>query len=258
MKIINAGYQIITHLPSDEMLERLELAGRKCAKSEDRITSESKVKFVQDIINRGHESVLEHVHISVIIICDRGVSHELVRHRIASYSQESTRYCNYGKCGEVTFIKPCFWEEKSKLYDLWYEASFQSERAYLLMLRDGATPQEARTVLNNSTKTEIFVTMNIRAWRNFFKLRVIGLFGKPHPQMLEIAAPMLTEFQARYPIVFDDITAENLFKQSRLMQKVDAMSKLLRRFIAWISGNSLGLSEEEHLLVDEAKSMLNE
>lgn len=111
MRVIRAGYEILDEIDGDEILRKIEKIGRVCYKSEDKITGQSSERFVQNIIKSGHESVIEHEKISVRIICDRGVSHEIVRHRIASYSQESTRYCNYykDKFGkELTVIKPLF------------------------------------------------------------------------------------------------------------------------------------------------------
>jgi len=157
----------------------------------------------------GHESVIEHEKITVRIICDRGVTHEIVRHRIASYSQESTRYCNYSnnKFGnEITVIEPSFWDKNSKKdkikYNTWKKALIKAEEAYLKLIELGATPQEARSVLPNSLKTEIVVTMNIREWRHFFKLRTSKA---AHPQMQEIARPILDEFKKLIPVLFDDI-----------------------------------------------------
>lgn len=184
------------------MLRRIEEAGRTCYKSEDRIADESAPTFISSIIKRGHESVLEHEKVSVRIICDRGVSHEIVRHRIASYSQESTRYCNYGKHGEITFIEPCFWNEDSAEYKLWLSAMEVAATTYLLFISKGVSPQEARSVLPNSLKTEIVMTANLREWRHFFKLRTAAA---AHPQMREIAVPMLRDFQLQIPVVFDDI-----------------------------------------------------
>jgi len=192
-----------------EVLKKIEKAGRTCYKSEDKITAESARQFVKFIIEHGHETVLEHEKVTVRIICDRGVSHEIVRHRIASYSQESTRYCNYGKDKfghEISFIEPCFWKDGSgkndPQYEVWEKAMQCAEKAYMQLLKLGATPQEARSVLPNSLKTEIVVTMNLREWRHFFKLRT-SIAG--HPQMLEIARPLLDEFKGKIPVVFDDI-----------------------------------------------------
>ena len=208
MKIIEPSFVIEEQLDGEEIIRRIEKFGRTCYKSEKRISSDSAAKFVKNIINRGHEPVLEHEKITVRVICDRGVSHEIVRHRIASYSQESTRYCNYSneKFGsELTFISPIFWKnEKSKeLYDLWKQAMHEVEVTYFSLLAAGAEPQEARSVLPNSLKTEIVITMNLREWRHFFKLRVSEA---AHPQMRQIALALLCAFREKVPVVFDDIT----------------------------------------------------
>lgn len=205
MRIVNAGYEIITPMNRDTVLKRIEEIGRVCYKSEDLITSESASKFVTMLVKRGHEAMIEHCSISVKFICDRGVSHEIVRHRIASYAQESTRYCNYSKDkfnNEITVIKPCFWEVHSAHYGTWEIACRQSEKAYFELLENGATPQEARSILPNSLKTEIVVTYNLREWRNFFKLRTASL---AHPQMREITIPLLNEFKTYLPEIFGDI-----------------------------------------------------
>ena len=173
--------------------------------SENLITDASAAVFVENILKRGHESVIEHEKITVKIVCDRGVSHEIVRHRIASYSQESTRYCNYqrDKFGnELTFIQPVFWAEESLEYKLWYDTAQEIEKKYMQLISMGAKPQEARSILPNSLKTEIVVTMNLREWRHFFKLRTSEA---AHPQMREVACMILKEFKNLIPIVFDDI-----------------------------------------------------
>ena len=205
MKIINASYHIETPIDGAEMLKRIEKAGRTCYKSEDRITEESAENFVRMLIERGHESVLEHESITVRFVCDRGISHEIVRHRLASYSQESTRYCNYGNDrfgSELTFIKPCFFKEKKGAYCSWYNSMDFAECAYFDMLDDGCTPQEARSVLPSSIKTEVVMTANLREWRHFLKLRTAKA---AHPQMRELTVPLLKELQAWIPVVFDDI-----------------------------------------------------
>lgn len=205
MKIINASYHIETPIDGAEILKRIEKAGRTCYKSEDRITEESAKSFVRKLIERGHESVLEHASITVRFVCDRGVSHEIVRHRIASFSQESTRYCNYSNDrfgSELTFIKPCFFKEAKGAYCSWYNTMDFAECAYFDMLEDGCTPQEARSVLPNSTKTEVVMTANLREWRHFLKLRTAKA---AHPQMRELTVPLLHELQERIPVIFDDI-----------------------------------------------------
>ncbi len=205
MKIIKPAFKFLEEFDGLAMLKRLERAGRVCYKSEDKISADSAEIFIGSIIKRGHESVLEHEKITVSIICDRGVTHELVRHRIASYSQESTRYCNYTneKFGsELTFIKPCFWVDDDPQYLIWKGQMEQIENAYNQLIKTGASPQEARSILPNSLKTEIVVTMNIREWRHFFKLRTSAA---AHPQMREIANMLLAEFKKKIPILFDDI-----------------------------------------------------
>lgn len=205
MKIINASCKIEIPIDGAEILKRIEKAGRTCYKSEDRITDESAEAFVRKLIERGHESVLEHASITVRFICDRGISHEIVRHRLASYSQESTRYCNYSGDrfrNNITFIKPCFLEEGTGGYKLWKQAMFIAEKEYFELLKLSCTPQEARSVLPNSTKTEIVMTANLREWRHFLKLRTATA---AHPQMRELTVPLLKELQERIPVVFDDI-----------------------------------------------------
>lgn len=155
MKIIKPDVQFITPIDGATILKRLEQCGRVCYKSEDKITEGSAELFIAGIIKRGHEAVLEHCSFTVKFICDRGVSHEIVRHRMASYCQESTRYCNYGKGKfgeEITVIEPCFWPEGSDLYWSWKNACLISEQCYFSLLKSGATPQEARSVLPNSLK----------------------------------------------------------------------------------------------------------
>ncbi len=208
MKIIKPYYVIEDQIDGDDILKKIEKYGRTCYKSEDKITNDSARIFVASILQRGHESVLEHEKITVRIICDRGVSHEIVRHRIASYSQESTRYCNYSKNkfgNELTFIDPCFWNEtdSAEKYQLWKEAMEQAEKSYFRLLNAGAHPQEARSVLPNSLKTEIVVTMNLREWRHFFRLRTSEA---AHPQMREIAIMLFKDLKSKIPVIFDDIT----------------------------------------------------
>lgn len=208
MKIINAGFQILSNINGMEMLKNIEYIARTCYKSEYMMTDLSAVKMVESLINRGHEAMLEHQSISVKFIVDRGVSHELVRHRMASYAQESTRYCNYSKDkfgNEITVIRPCYFAEDTENYRIWKASCEAAENAYFAMLDNDATPQEARSVLPNSLKTEICMTANLREWRHFFKLRALGITGKPHPQMLEVTVPLLAEFKALIPVVFDDL-----------------------------------------------------
>lgn len=211
MKIINPSVKPpvegIPLLPAKYLYSLVEAAGRTCYLSE-RVADDTTEAFIQRLIKRKHWSVLEHASISLRFICDRGVTHELVRHRLASYSQESTRYCNYsnGKFGnEITVIEPCFWEENSPEYQMWKKACEFSETMYMDLLNEGATPQQARSVLPNSLKTEIVVTMNVREWRHFLEMRWVGIAGAPHPQMVELAKLAYDILVDHYPLFFEDI-----------------------------------------------------
>lgn len=211
MQAIKAYTQIFKDFEGQKVLQKLELVGRTCYKSEDKITEDSAAKFVAGLIKRGHEAMLEHASITVKFVTDRGISHEIVRHRLASYAQESTRYCNYSqdKFGhELTFIIPDFLEYGSEGFKLWKDEMKQVEKTYFAMLEAGHTPQEARSVLPNSLKTELVMTANLREWRAFFKLRAANSTGAAHPQMLEITRPLLDDLKAMIPVVFDDITYE--------------------------------------------------
>ena len=208
MTIIDPSFTWLGNAPDgDQMLANIAAAGRVCYQSESKSDNAA---FVRKRIGQGHESILEHEKISVRIICDRGVSHELVRHRIASYSQESTRYCNYskGKFGsDLTFIRP-YWDDGSiraemiRLRACWQEACLNAEWSYKKMIDAGCTPEAARAVLPNCLKTEVVMTANLREWRHFFKLRCAPT---AHPDMRIIANMLLTAFKDVVPVVFDDI-----------------------------------------------------
>ena len=221
MNKIKATYEILTSVSEGGIreLQHIEKIGRVCYKSEDYITEdgESAKKFVAMLIRNGHEAMIEHSFLSVKFTVDRGVSHELVRHRIASFAQESTRYCNYAKDkfgAECAFIdlepgimldnkmKKMSAEEIALVLAEWKSAMEDAERHYMKLLELGATPQIARAVLPNSTKTEITVSANYREWRNFFKLRVPA---DVHPQMREVTIPLLKELKGMIPVIFDDI-----------------------------------------------------
>lgn len=208
MKIIKPYYEFIGGFHPEEMLKKIELCGRVCYKSEDKITADSSERFVKNIIARGHESVLEHASFTVKFVCDRGVTHELVRHRIASFSQESTRYVNYknGKFGgEITVIEPCFFEIGSERRELWKKACEEAERAYFALLEAGCAPEEARSVLPNSLKTELIVTANVREWRHILKLRASRM---AHPQARELMGALLNELKEKAAVLFADVCAE--------------------------------------------------
>lgn len=205
MKIIEPSVELINAPAYETLMATIEAAGRTCYKSEDKITEGSAEKFIRGIIKRGHEAVIEHGSLSVRFICDRGVSHEIVRHRIAAYCQESTRYCNYSKedfGSEITVIKPFYWDENSDAMCEWRSAMRLAESHYFSLLNFGATAQEARAVLPNSIKTEVVMTADLREWRHFLRLRTAPA---AHPQMRQIAKMLAALLKERYPVFFEDI-----------------------------------------------------
>lgn len=212
MILITPSHSVLTEIDGQQILRRIEAAGRTCYKSESVVPA---AEFVQKILKRGHESVIEHESISVRIICDRGVTHEIVRHRLCSYSQESTRYCNYK--GGVTFVIPPWVNIEEGDYNhetdiatrgatmeaaIWTWVMLEAEKGYIDLLGRGWSPQQARSVLPNSLKTEIVMTANIREWRHILKLRTSKT---AHPQMQEVMIPILEDFKHMIPVLFDDI-----------------------------------------------------
>lgn len=208
-------------------LQLIESAGRTCYKSEGRITDSSAPAFADQILKRGHESVIEHASATVRFICDRGVTHEIVRHRLASYSQESTRYCDYNG-GHVTFVIPPWCQllpgeayictddagvktlnETADPQSSWLYSMQLAENSYKQLRKLGWRPEQARSVLPNSLKTELVMTANLREWRHFFSLRTSSA---AHPQMREVAIPLLAAMQQRIPVVFDDLSASVIDK----------------------------------------------
>lgn len=205
MKIIEPSIEVLNPPDYQQMLKHVELAARTCYKSEDKIKDGSAEELIKRLIKSGHHSVLEHISLSVRFICDRGVSHELVRHRLCSFSQESTRYCNYSgeKFGkELTFIYPCFLQKKTMSYANWYADILNCEEAYFNMIEDRLSPQEARSVLPNSLKTDIVVTANIREWRTIFDQRCSSA---AHPQMRQVMIALLGYFLDFYGVFFEDL-----------------------------------------------------
>lgn len=211
MKIIDPSYEIMTQTDGAAMLKLLEIAGRVCYKSEDKITDDSHVAFVDKICNAyQHESVIEHCSVTVKFVHNRGFTHELVRHRLSSFSQESTRYANYSKDkfgNEITVIRP-YWmdgelnDNKVKAYAAWEKSMLFAEQGYLTILEEKFQPQAARGVLPNDLKTEIVITSNLRQWKNIFKLRTDQ---KAHPDMRRVMVPLLADFKSRIPVIFDRI-----------------------------------------------------
>jgi len=210
MRLIKPSIKLEWMTPN--ALDVIERAGRTCYQSESQGEPE---KFVNMVMDRGHLSVIEHASMSYRIVCDRGVTHELVRHRLFSYSQESTRYCRYDD--QVTFIIPPWvridegdypteeqllsFIQSLKPTDLrWFDAVALAERSYSWLLTNGWSPQQARSVLPNSLKTEIVVTGNFREWQHFFKLRTAET---AHPQMREVVSMILIDASTRIKEVFD-------------------------------------------------------
>lgn len=201
MKIINQTWEWLRK--PVKPLEIIELAGRTCYKSEKRIARGTAEKFIKMILDLGHESVLEHVSASVRFTTNRGVTHELVRHRLASYSQESTRYVRYSD--QLVFIKPVWWDdpeypEERKKH--WKQAMQQAEQSYIFALQQGDKPEQAREMLPHAVKVEIVMTANLREWRRIFDLRCTQ---KAHPQMRVLMIDCLKGFYKEIPVIFDDL-----------------------------------------------------
>lgn len=206
MIVVEPSFQILYPKTKEDALEalhRIELAGRLCYKSEDRITDESYVKFIQMLIQRNHWSVIEHAVMTAHIVTNRGVTHELVRHRLASYSQESTRYCNYRQGrfgGEITVVRPP--ELSGDQFKVWHENVQAAETAYLTLIEQGVTPQIARGVLPNDLKTEIVVTANLREWHHIFALRCSP---NAHPHIQTVMRIGLAQAIDLFAPIFDDL-----------------------------------------------------
>lgn len=203
--IVEPSVEVLYCPPGEEVLTHLERCGRVCYKSEERVKPGSSESFIRNIINSGHESVIEHASATVKFICDRGISHEIVRHRIASYSQESTRYCNY--CSQrfgrtIAFVRPIFLAHGSEEYEIWQRSLEQAAKAYFELVDQNVPPQIARNVLPMSLKTELVMTANLREWRHFFNLRCNAA---AHPDMQHLAKLALTELHRRIPIVFEGL-----------------------------------------------------
>ena len=182
------------------LLKKIEAAGRTCYRSEEVITESSCYDFVKKIISLGHLSVIEHASVTARIVCDRGVSHELVRHRIGSYSMESTRYVSYGGRGVslIPMMDDLTEAQAMRRLDLYTMA----ESVYLAEISEGIKPEQARDNLPTCTRTEIVVTYNLREWRHFFELRCSK---KAHPPMRRVAKMLLSEMANVVPVVFDDL-----------------------------------------------------
>lgn len=209
-KIVKPSVEILTPdaYLGERALRHIERCGRTCYQSFDKMSEDSHFKFAQMILRKGHLTVIEHISVSVKIVCDRGITHELVRHRLTSPSQESTNYCDYNGDrfgGELTFIKPFFFDEGTEQYEIWYRSIVTAEADYKRLRELGAEPKEARSVLPNSLKAEIIITANLREWRHVFALRCSSA---AHPQMRQVMRPLLYQMNKAIPVIFEDLYQE--------------------------------------------------
>lgn len=209
MRIIEPSYEILTPINGDEVLKAIEKVARTCYKSEDKIGEGTAERMTAMLIKNKHEAMIEFFDITVKFTHNRGFTHEMVRHRLCSFAQESSRYCNYSedKFGnEITVIKP-YWLtpdcSNQSSFDEWYTAVSTSERQYFKLLACGLQAQAARGILPNDLKTEINVKANLREWRTIFKLRTAP---SAHPDMRRVMIPLLEELRVKIPVIFDDIT----------------------------------------------------
>lgn len=207
MKIVKPTLEILSPAALDAVSRKAALhsiarAARTCYKS----SGTDDATLVMQLVRNGHHAMLEHYSLTVRFVVDRGVSHEIVRHRMASYAQESTRYCNYGKDkfdGEIAVICPPGLAYIDRIE--WESACRKAEAAYLVMLDDGVPPEIARSVLPHALATTVIMTANLREWRHFLALRAVGTTGKPHPQIKEAAQSLFQQLADWLPEVFGDL-----------------------------------------------------
>lgn len=214
MKLIEPSIEV-QNFNGEQIMKNIEQACRTCYRSEDKISNESYKTLLKNCITRGHESVMEHEKITVRMVCDIGVYKDLTRHRIASFSIESTRYCNYGKDkfdNEIKFIKPCNIDEDSDLYAFWEHTMRRIEMNYLHMAEHGATPDQMRMILPHSTAAEVCMTANIREWRHILDLRTKKM---THPSIRQILIPLLLLFKTEMPELFGDIEYDTDFEKEK-------------------------------------------
>ena len=206
MKIIEPSYEILTPIDGEEILKTIERIARTCYKSEDQITADSAEKMIGNLIKNGHEAMIEFFDLTVKFTHNRGFTHELVRHRLCNFAQESTRYCNYIKDkfgNELTIIKPYWFDGvEQSVRNIWSDHIYAGEVTYFTLINKGLAPQAARGVLPNDLKSEINVKANLREWRAIFRLRTASA---AHPDMRRVMIPLLRELQERIPVLFDDI-----------------------------------------------------
>lgn len=228
MKIIKPKI-IIEDLDYTKIMKNIEKACRTCYRSEDKITKDSYKTLLKNCINRGHESVLEHEKITIQMICDIGVYKDLTRHRHASFSIESTRYCNYNKDkfdNQLHLIEPVFYEkswteansqgsamsvDEQKSY-YWYDCMENVEQTYNAMIELGSIPDEARMILPHSTAALVTMTANIREWKHILELRANN---HAHPSVQQVMIPLLLYFKEKMPEIFNSIEYNKEFDKSK-------------------------------------------
>lgn len=216
MKIVEPWIEV-EKFDGKQIMKNIERACRTCYRSEGLITEDSYKKLLNNCINRGHESVLEHEKITVRMQCDIGVYKDLTRHRFGSFSIESTRYCNYGKDkfdNEIKFINPCNIDKNSEfvIYSFWDEALSQIEKCYMNMAQQGATPDQLRMILPHSTAAEVTMTANIREWRHILNLRTKKM---THPAIRQLLIPLLLYFKEQMPELFNEIEYDTDFPSEK-------------------------------------------
>ena len=200
---------------SEKMLKRIERACRTCYRSEKLITEDSYKRLLKNCLNRGHESILEHEKVSIRMTCDLGVYNDITRHRFASFSIESTRYCNYGNDkfdSELKMIRPCHIEKDSSLYENWKEAMESIEKNYIQMSKDGATPDQLRMLLPHSIAAEVNMTCNLREWKHVLELRCSN---HAHPSIRQLLIPLLLKFKQDMPEIFESVEYDEDFPKEK-------------------------------------------
>lgn len=221
MKIINPSIEI-ENFNGIKIMKNIERACRTCYRSEDKITNDSYKTLLKNCLSRHHESIMEHEKITIRLTCDIGVYKDLTRHRLASYSIESTRYCNYNKDkfdNQILFIEPLYFEDENKSI-LWANCMNEIENTYNAMIEIGCAPDEARMVLPHSTAAEVTMTANIREWRHILSLRCSKF---AHPSVQQVMIPLLLYFKEQMPELFSDIEYNEEFPKEKYA-KISKMS----------------------------------
>lgn len=204
VKVVEPSFEILTPLDGQQILKHIERCGRTCYQSFDKADETSAERFARHIVERHHESVIEHFSISVKLITDRAIANEIVRHRLASFSQESTRYCCYSHHkfqGEISVIKPVELDVSSKAYQYWFDAMLEIEKTYMKLIELGEKPETARSVLPCCLKTELVVTANLREWRHIFDLRCSPA---AHPDVRALMCSLREAFRQQIPVLFEE------------------------------------------------------